>query len=210
MPSKFVRTETGTAVSVAALTDTASRATGFWFKAPSIRTARIFRVADVPCAKSPDTMARFRTSINNGRRFMNGAPGCFDPTILNRLPHEVEERLQHPPGQAPDLVAAVMVKVRWVAPVAERDVAHLGVVLVEQRVDRHLEDLDDLRLLHDVVAPLVDDRGERRDEEAAVGDEVIEAAEDLYVARRNADLLLRLAPRRIFEELGALDRAAGK
>src|SRR5205807_5738161 len=51
---------------------------------------------------------------------------------------------------------------------------------------------------------------ERRHEEAAVGDEIIEAADELDVLRRNADFLLRLAHGRRLERLPCLDGASGE
>jgi hypothetical protein len=60
-------------------------------------------------------------------------------------------------------------------------------------IGTYLEDLHDLRLLHHVLDGLVDHAGERRDEEAAVGDHVVEAPDQLHVAPRDPYFLLRLA-----------------
>ena len=105
---------------------------------------------------------------------------------------------------------AVVVEVRGILLAAERDVAHLGVADVEQRFDRDLEDLHDFASWMTYVERLVDDADERRDEEAAVRDDVVEAADQLDVSRRDADFFLGLADGGVLERLSRLDRAAGK
>src|SRR5512132_2603968 len=101
-------------------------------------------------------------------------------TGSNREPDHIEKRLQHPSGEAPDLVLLIRIKVCGVLPFVKWNITHLRLRRIEQRVDRHLENFRDLALLHDVFDGLVDHADERRDEKPAdVCDEIVHPADQL-------------------------------
>src|SRR5258708_24738959 len=127
-----------------------------------------------------------------------------------RLPHEIQESLQHSAGEAPDLIMVVPIKIRRIFSTSERHEPNLGLRDVEQRLDRHLEDFGDFGFLQDVVDALLNHTDERRDEKSAVRDDIVKAANQLHRTALNPDFLLRLANRGRFERFALLHLAAAK